>query len=80
MPESLPKFAPLKIGSFATWEPQIIAYLRFKGWFNIVEGNTKKPTAKDPKAITKDEQDAIDDWDDINQRAAGAITLALAPE
>jgi len=27
-----------------------------------------------------DEQDAIDDWDDINQCAAGAIILALAPE
>jgi len=80
MPESLPKFAALKIGGFATWEPQIVAYLRFKGWFNIVKGNTKKPTTKDPKAPTKDEQDAIDDWDDINQHAAGVITLTLAPE
>jgi len=80
MPESLPKSAPLKIGGFATWEPQIVTYLRFKGWFNIVNGTTKKPTATDLKAVTKDEQDAIDDWDDINQHAAGAITLALAPE
>jgi len=80
MPESLPKFAPLKIGGFTTWEPQIVTYLRFKGWFKIVEGNTKKPTAKDPMATTKDEQDTIDDWDDINQHAAGTITLALAPE
>jgi len=80
MPESFPRFAPLKIGSFATWEPQIVAYLCFKGWFTVVEANTRKPTAKDPKAVTKNEQDAIDNWDDINQHAAGAITLALAPE
>jgi len=80
MPESLPKFTALKIGGFATWEPQIVTYLRFKGWFNVVNGTTKKPTAKDPKAVTKEEQEAIDDWDNINQRAAGAITLALAPE
>ena len=59
MPESLPKFTALKIGGFATWEPQIIAYLRFKGWFNVVNGTTKKPVAEDPKAVEQVKASAI---------------------
>ena len=80
MPESIPKFAALKIGGFAAWEPQMVAYLRFKGWFTVVNDKYKRPVATDPDAPTLKEQEDIDWWDDTDERAAGAITLALSSE
>jgi len=80
MPESLPKFAPLKMGGFAAWQPQMTAWLRFKGWFTVVDDKYKRTVPKDTTKVTKEEQDKMDWWDDAGERAAGAITLALATE
>jgi len=80
MPESLPKFAPLKMGGFAAWQPQMTAWLRFKGWFTVVNDKYKRTVPKDTTKVTKEEQDEMDWWDDADEHAAGAITLALATE
>ena len=42
MQEAFPKFIPLKMGDFAAREPQMIAYLRFKGWFTVVNDKYKR--------------------------------------
>ena len=45
-----------------------------------MQGTEKKPQPKDPKAVTAEEEKAVNDWEDKALRAAGEIYLSLSDD
>ena len=67
MSEALPKFPPLALGTYARWEKDMSAWLRYKGWYNIVAGVLPAPA--EPKSGDPPSKERLD-WLDVDSRAA----------
>jgi transposase InsO family protein len=57
----------------------VSSWLRFKGWYRVVSGATPRPSLPTSDA-TSDDRKALESWDDIDSRSAGAISLALSAD
>ena len=51
-----------------------------RGSTRLVLGKELKPVAKDPKAVTEAETEAIEKWEDKALKAAGEIYLSLSDD
>ena len=77
MTDNLPKIEQLTLGRWNTWNTEISAWLRIKGWFAVVSGSTTQPPAPTGDAAPFQ---AYKDWLEVDSRSAGALILSIAPE
>ena len=77
MSNNLPKVEQLALGRWNTWNVEISAWLRIKGWYAVVSGSTTCPPA--PVADATPTQ-SYKDWLDVDSRSAGALILSISPE
>ena len=78
----LSKVEPLRLGNFPEWEGAVSALLRYKNYYNTIDGTYVKPVV--PALTTgntdevKERRDELRDWKGDNAQAAGLIALTLS--
>src|SRR5882757_1382162 len=70
---------PIFNGSdYRVWAQKMEDYLKSLKLWRFVTGTTTRPTPVLPAAPTLVEQQAMNDWDDLNDQAQGIIALRLS--
>ena len=78
----LSKVEPLRLGNFPEWEDAVSTLLRYKNYYNTIDGTYVTPVNAQLTTTNADEvkerRDELRDWKGDNAQAAGLIVLTLS--